>query len=115
MIPVHDLLVFAGASLLLVLTPGPNMAYLAVLSAERGRLAGFAAVLGVALGLATLGLYWAVGIRVRHVTLGVGRTPYLSANRRLWLILFGSVTISWRKYVSTGKTPCPAWWLDSLS
>ena len=36
------------------------MAYLAVLGASRGRLAGFFAVLGVALGLALLGL--AVGL-----------------------------------------------------
>lgn len=37
---------------LVELTPGPNMAYLAALSAERGRLAGWAAVLGIQLGLA---------------------------------------------------------------
>ncbi len=36
---------------LVELTPGPNMGYLAALSAERGRAAGFAAVLGVTLGL----------------------------------------------------------------
>ena len=40
--------------------PGPNMAYLAVLGASRGRVAGFFAVLGVALGLALLGI--AVGL-----------------------------------------------------
>jgi threonine/homoserine/homoserine lactone efflux protein len=44
------------------LTPGPNMAYLAVLSAERGRLAGLFAVLGVALGLAVLGALAALGV-----------------------------------------------------
>ena len=38
------------------LTPGPNMAYLAILSIERGRAAGLVAVLGVALGLGVLGL-----------------------------------------------------------
>ena len=32
------------------------MAYLAVLGASRGRLAGFSAVLGIALGLALLGM-----------------------------------------------------------
>jgi hypothetical protein len=32
------------------LTPGPNMTYLAVLSAGNGRRAGFAATLGIALG-----------------------------------------------------------------
>lgn len=44
------------------LTPGPNMAYLAVLSAERGRLAGLFAVAGVALGLALLGMLAALGV-----------------------------------------------------
>ena len=31
--------------------PGPNMAYLAILSASDGRKAGFATTLGIALGL----------------------------------------------------------------
>jgi threonine/homoserine/homoserine lactone efflux protein len=44
------------------LTPGPNMAYLAVLSAERGRMAGLFAVVGVALGLAVLGALAAFGV-----------------------------------------------------
>lgn len=44
------------------LTPGPNMAYLALLSAERGRLAGLFAVSGVALGLAVLGGLAALGV-----------------------------------------------------
>jgi threonine/homoserine/homoserine lactone efflux protein len=37
--------------LVIELTPGPNMAYLAVLSAGNSRWAGFAATLGIALGL----------------------------------------------------------------
>lgn len=45
---------------LIEITRGPSMAYLAVLGASRGRLAGFSAVLGVALGLALLGI--AVGL-----------------------------------------------------
>ena len=44
------------------LTPGPNMAYLAVLSVERGRLAGLYAVAGVALGLALLGALAVFGV-----------------------------------------------------
>jgi threonine/homoserine/homoserine lactone efflux protein len=51
---------FVLTSLIIEMTPGPNMAYLAVLGASRGRIAGFAAVLGVALGLALLGI--AVGL-----------------------------------------------------
>lgn len=54
------LIAFVLTSLIIEMTPGPNMAYLAVLGASRGRIAGFAAVLGVALGLALLGI--AVGL-----------------------------------------------------
>lgn len=53
---------FALASLLIELTPGPNMAYLAALSLAEGRRAGFAAVAGVALGLAGVGLMAAFGL-----------------------------------------------------
>ena len=54
------LVAFILTSLIIEMTPGPNMAYLAVLGASRGRLAGFSAVLGVAFGLALLGI--AVGL-----------------------------------------------------
>lgn len=56
------LLSFALASFLIELTPGPNMAYLANLAADRGRRPGFAAVAGVALGLALLGLLAIFGL-----------------------------------------------------
>lgn len=53
---------FAVASLLIELTPGPNMTYLAILAAARGRAPGLAAVGGVALGLALLGLLAVFGL-----------------------------------------------------
>ncbi|MCP8884649.1 LysE family translocator [Devosia sp. XJ19-1] len=53
---------FALASLLIELTPGPNMAYLAILAADRGRAPGLAGVAGVALGLALLGLLAILGL-----------------------------------------------------
>ena len=53
---------FALASLLIELTPGPNMTYLAIVSASNGRRAGFATVAGVASGLAVLGIIGAVGV-----------------------------------------------------
>jgi len=56
------LFTFALASLLVELTPGPNMAYLAILAADRGRLSGLAAVVGVALGLSLLGLLAIFGL-----------------------------------------------------
>jgi len=43
---------FLLAVTLIELTPGPNMGYLAALSAAEGRVAGFKAVLGVTAGLA---------------------------------------------------------------
>lgn len=59
---LETLLAFAGTCLVIELTPGPNMAYLAVLSATSGRRAGFAATLGVALGLLAIGLAAALGL-----------------------------------------------------
>ena len=37
MIPMNDLLLFAGAALLMVLTPGPNMIYLISRSTCQGQ------------------------------------------------------------------------------
>lgn len=53
---IAALFAFVIASLLIELTPGPNMTYLAILAVARGRAPGLAAVGGVALGLALLGL-----------------------------------------------------------
>jgi threonine/homoserine/homoserine lactone efflux protein len=57
-----SLLAFVAASFAIELTPGPNMAYLAVLSASKGRRAGFAATFGVALGLLIVGIAAAIGL-----------------------------------------------------
>jgi threonine/homoserine/homoserine lactone efflux protein len=48
--------------LLIELTPGPNMAWLAGLAATEGRRSGFAAVAGVALGLLCNGILAALGL-----------------------------------------------------
>lgn len=53
---------FVLTALLIELTPGPNMAWLALLAATEGRRAGFAAVAGVALGLSIVGLLAALGL-----------------------------------------------------
>ena len=58
----ESLIAFILTSVAIELTPGPNMAYLAILSLNRGRLAGAAAVAGVALGLALLGVGAALGL-----------------------------------------------------
>jgi threonine/homoserine/homoserine lactone efflux protein len=53
---------FIITALVIELTPGPNMAWLALLSATKGRRAGFAAVAGIALGLFVIGLVAAYGL-----------------------------------------------------
>ncbi|RVC57555.1 MAG: LysE family translocator [Mesorhizobium sp.] len=53
---------FSLACLLIELTPGPNMTYLALISASQGRRAGFATVAGIASGLAAVGAVAAFGV-----------------------------------------------------
>jgi threonine/homoserine/homoserine lactone efflux protein len=50
LIPVNDVLIFAAACLLMVLTPGPNMIYLISRSICQGRKAGVTSLLGVVAG-----------------------------------------------------------------
>lgn len=57
-----DIIGFALAVLLIELTPGPNMAWLAGLAATQGRRAGLAAVAGVAVGLLVNALLAALGL-----------------------------------------------------
>lgn len=58
----ETLLAFAATSAVIELTPGPNMAYLAIIAATEGRRPGYAAVAGVALGLGLVGLAAAFGL-----------------------------------------------------
>ena len=53
---------FLAIALLVELTPGPNMGWLAALSARDGRRAGLAAVAGVTAGLGVLALAAAAGL-----------------------------------------------------
>lgn len=59
---VHPLFAFALTSLIIEITPGPNMTYLAALSLSSGTRTGFAAVAGIAIGLATYGIVAALGL-----------------------------------------------------
>lgn len=81
-----DLLGFALAVLLIELTPGPNMAWLAGLAAVEGRRAGLAAVAGVALGLLANGALAALGL-----------VALLEAAPMLWtaLRLLGAAMMLW--------------------
>lgn len=55
------LISFLFTCIAIELTPGPNMSYLALLSAMQGRKAGFAAVIGIASGLLLIGVLSALG------------------------------------------------------
>jgi threonine/homoserine/homoserine lactone efflux protein len=59
-----DISTFVLAVLLVELTPGPNMAYLATLALSRGRTAGLVATAGVASGLAMHALVAGLGAGV---------------------------------------------------
>ena len=62
MIPLNELLVFAAAALLMVLTPGPNMIYLISRSICQGRTAGVISLLGVMAGFLVHMLAAAIGL-----------------------------------------------------
>ena len=62
MMPLDNLLLFAGAALLMVLTPGPNMIYLISRSVCQGRKAGVISLFGVAAGFLVHMLAAALGL-----------------------------------------------------
>lgn len=62
MVPLNELLLFAAAALLMVLTPGPNMIYLISRSICQGRGAGVISLLGVIAGFLVHMVAAAVGL-----------------------------------------------------
>ena len=60
--PAHDVLMFAAACLMMVLTPGPNMIYLISRSICQGRKAGVTSLLGVVAGFFVHMLAAAIGL-----------------------------------------------------
>lgn len=61
-LPLTVLLPFVTACVIIESTPGPNMAYLAIVSLHDGRKAGYAVTAGVALGLLIIGMACALGV-----------------------------------------------------
>ena len=59
---INPLFIFALTALVIEITPGPNMTYLAALSLSSGMRTGFAAVAGIAIGLMTYGVIAALGL-----------------------------------------------------
>jgi threonine/homoserine/homoserine lactone efflux protein len=88
------LLAFALTALIIEITPGPNMTYLAALSLSSGARTGFAAVAGIALGLMTYGLIAAFGL-----TTIIDDSPFLYGLLRWGGVLF-LLWLAWESWVS---------------
>ncbi|MBL0924981.1 MAG: LysE family translocator [Sphingomonadaceae bacterium] len=88
---------FLLTTLLIELTPGPNMAWLALTSASQGKRSGFAAVAGVALGLALLAAASAAGLAelATRSSLMFGLLRYAGVAYLLWL--------AWKAWTGEGE------------
>lgn len=87
MVPLNDLLLFAGAALLMVLTPGPNMIYLISRSICQGRKAGVVSLLGVIAGFLVHMFAAAIGLTALFlaVPLAYELLKWVGALYLLWL------------------------------
>ncbi len=103
-LPLQTLASFAALSTLIELTPGPNMAWLAIVAATEGRRPGYAAVAGVALGLALVGLAAALGLAAM-----IAASPAAYETLRLAgvIYLFYLAWDGWRGESAAGHRPSP--------
>jgi threonine/homoserine/homoserine lactone efflux protein len=85
--------------LLLELTPGPNMAYLATLALDRGRRAGLLATLGVAAGLSVHAVVAALGLGVL-----ISEAPLIYDLLR-WIGVAYLLYLAWETWQSSAKEP----------
>ena len=88
---------FLITTLLIELTPGPNMAWLALTSASKGRKSGFAAVAGIALGLAILG-----GVSAAGLSELATRSPVVFSLLRYAGVLY-LLWLAWATWVGDGE------------
>jgi threonine/homoserine/homoserine lactone efflux protein len=72
MVPATELLMFAAAALVMVLTPGPNMVYLVSRSICQGRAAGVISLCGVIAGFLVHVLGAALGLSALFLALPLG-------------------------------------------
>ena len=96
-----DWLGFVVAVLILEATPGVNMAWLAALSLTKGRRAGLAATVGIAIGLMLNAMLAAAGLAELVQT-----HPAL----QVWLRRAGAVlmlVLAWRTWVDQSTEPSP--------
>jgi len=99
---IETLAAFVLTSLAIEIPPGPNMAYLAVLSLERGWRAGIAAVAGVALGLLSLGIV--AGLGLGSV---IAESPLLYGTLR-WAGVAFLFYLAWDSYREARRPPAEA-------
>jgi threonine/homoserine/homoserine lactone efflux protein len=87
LIPFNELFLFAGAALLLVLTPGPNMIYVISRSISQGRRAGVVSLFGVIAGFLVHMFAAAVGLTALFlaVPLAYEALKWAGALYLLWL------------------------------
>jgi threonine/homoserine/homoserine lactone efflux protein len=93
-----SLAAFALTSLVIEMTPGPNMAYLAALSLSQGIRAGLAAVGGVALGLSVYGAVAALGLSA-----AIDNSPLLYEVLR-WGGVVYLLWLAWEAWASETET-----------
>ena len=97
-ITISTALAFALTSLLIELTPGPNMTYLALVGVRAGRRAGYAATLGVALGLGLVGLATALGLSAL-----ITASPMIYAILR-WVGVAYLTYLAWEAWRESGRS-----------
>jgi threonine/homoserine/homoserine lactone efflux protein len=95
---LNSLLAFALTALVIEITPGPNMTYLAALSLSSGMRTGFAAVAGIALGLSTYGIVAALGVAAL-----IDNSPALYALLR-WSGVAYLLWLAWESWSSERET-----------
>lgn len=83
----HNLWLFAGAALVLLLIPGPAVLYVVGRSAAQGRMAGFVSVLGIHTATCIHVLAAALGLSVLLMSsaLAFGIVKYAGAAYLIWL------------------------------
>jgi threonine/homoserine/homoserine lactone efflux protein len=90
---------FVLAAIVMEITPGPNMTWLALLSAREGRMAGFMAVAGIAIGLTLLAIISATGAAAL-----ISAWPPLYEILRWGGVLF-LLFLAWEAWVGEKATP----------
>ena len=90
---------FLLAATVMEITPGPNMTWLALLSAREGRMAGFMAVAGIAAGLTLLAIIAATGAAAL-----ISAWPPLYDILRWGGVLF-LLYLAWEAWVGEKATP----------